>query len=100
MYGLDKVPKAETPLRPVLSLQGSSYGNLNKTLAKFIDKIDGANIETNIKDSRETIENISLDPDEIIKSFDVKKLYTNVYLKNAIEIALQKLYSQEPPPEF
>ena len=86
------------PVRPVLSLPGSSYENLNKMLAKLLDNIDGANLETNTKEARETIENIALDPDEIIKSFDVKSLYTNVPLKEAIEIALQKLYNQESPP--
>ena len=30
----------------------------------------------------------------------MKSLYTNVPLKEAIEIALQKLYSQESPPEI
>ena len=76
-YGLAKVHKAETPLRPVLSLPGSSYENLNKTLAKFFD-FDGANIETNTKDARATIEKIAQDPDETIKSLDMKTLYTNV----------------------
>ena len=100
LYGLAKVHKDETPLRPVLSLPGSSYENLNKMLAKFFDNIDGANIETNTKEAREKIENIALDPDETIISLDVKSLYTNVPLKEAIEIALQKLYSQESPPEI
>ena len=45
LHGLAKVRKDETPLRPVLSLPGSSYENLNKMLAKCFDKIDGANIE-------------------------------------------------------
>ena len=100
LYGLAKVHKAETPVRPVLSLPGSSYENLNKMLAKFYDNIDGANIETNTKDVRKTIENVALDPDGTIISLDVKSLYTNVPLKEAIEIALQKLYSQESPPEI
>ena len=69
-------------------------------LAKFFDNIDGANIETNSKDDREAIENIALDPDETIISLDVISLYINVHLKEAIEIALQKLYSQEYPPEI
>ena len=69
-------------------------------LAKFFDNIDGANIETNTNEARETIENIDLDPDETIISLDVKSLYTNVPLKEAIEIALQKLYSHESPPEI
>ena len=36
LYGLAKVHKAETPLRPVLSLPGRSYENVNKMLAKFL----------------------------------------------------------------
>ena len=100
LYGLAKVNKAETLLRPVLSVPGSSYENLNEMLAKFFDNIDGANIETNTKQARETIENIALDPDETIISLDVKRLYNNVALKEAIEIALLKLYSQESPPEI
>ena len=100
LYGLAKVNKAETLLRPVLSVPGSSYENLHEMLAKFFDNIDGANIETNTKQARETIENIALDPDETIISLDVKRLYNNVPLKEAIEIALLKLYSQESPPEI
>ena len=69
-------------------------------LANFFDKIDRADIETNTKDTRETNKNIALDPDETIISLDEKSLYTNVPLKEAIEIALQKLYSQESPPEI
>ena len=99
MYSLAKIHKAETPLRSVLSLPGSSHENLNKKLAKFFDNIDGLNIETNTKDARETIENIALDPDEAVISLDVRSLYTNVPLKEAIEIALQKLYSQGSPTE-
>ena len=100
LYDLAKVHKTETPLRPVQSLPGNSYENLNKMLAKFFDNTIGAKIETNIKDARETIENIALDPDVTIISLDVKSLYTNVPLKETIEIALQKLYSQESPPEI
>ena len=79
---------------------GSSYENLNKMLAKFFDNTDGANIETNTKDARETIENIALDLDEIIISLDVKSFYTNIPLNKESEIAFQKLYSQESPPEI
>ena len=41
LYGLAKVHKQGTPLRTVLSLPGSSYDNLNKTLAKYFDEIEG-----------------------------------------------------------
>ena len=61
----------------------------------FFDNIDGANIETITKDAREKLGNIALDPNETMISLDVKNLYNNVPLKEAIEVALQKLYSQE-----
>ena len=46
LYWFAKVHKENIPLRPVLSLPGSSYYNLNKVLAKFFGKIEGANIKT------------------------------------------------------
>ena len=99
LYGLAKVHKQGTPLRPVLSLPGSSYDNLNKTLAKYSDEIEVANIETNTQMAREILEKTELDSDESIISLDVKSLYTNVPLKEAIEIALRRLYEQVNPPE-
>ena len=44
--------------------------------------IDGATIETNAKDARESNENISLNPDETIVSLDVKGLYRFILLWN------------------
>ena len=81
LYGLAKVRKQGTPLRPVLSSPGSSFDNLNKTLAKYFDEIEGANTETNTQMAREILEKIELDSDESIISLDVKNLYTNVPLK-------------------
>ena len=72
LYGLAKIHKQGTPLRPVLSLPGSSYDNLNKTLAKYFDEIQGANIETNTIMAREILENTELVSDESIISLDVK----------------------------
>ena len=68
LYGLEKVHKLGTPLRPVLSLPGSSYDNLNKLLAKYFDEIEGANIETNTQMAREILEKTELDSDESIIS--------------------------------
>ena len=59
--------------------------------------IYGANIETNTKDARETIENLALDQNETIISLHVESFYPNVPLKEAIAVVLQKLYSQESP---
>ena len=96
--GLAKVHKQGTPLRPVF-LPGSSYDNLNKTLAKYFYEIEEANIETNTQMAREILEKTELDSDERIISLDVKSLYTNVPLNEAVEIALRRLYEQVNSPE-
>ena len=55
-----------TPLRPAFSLPGSSYDNINKTLAKYFDEIEGANIETNTQMAREILEKVEFVSDESI----------------------------------
>ena len=98
LYGIAKVHKAETPLPPVLSLPGRSYENHNKMLATFFDNINGANIETNTKDARETIENIALD--ETIISLDVNSLYTNVPLKRQLKLLYRSCTARNLLPKF
>ena len=66
LYGLAKVHKEGTPHRAVLSLRGSSYDNLNKTMAKYFDEIEGANIEKNNQMARKILEKTELDSDESI----------------------------------
>ena len=74
LYGLAKVNKQGIPPRPVLSLPGRSYDNLNKTLAKYFDEIVGANIEKNTQMSREILEKTELESDGSIISFVVESL--------------------------
>ena len=100
LYGLAKVHKGKTPLRRALSLPGSSYYKLNKVLATIFEKIEGANIETNLLDAREILESTNLEPNENLISVDVKSLYTNVPLNEAIDIALRKLYEQDESPSI
>ena len=99
LYGLAKLHKQGTPIRPVLSLTDSSIDNLNRTLAKYFDEIEGANIEKNTHMARVVSEKNELESDESLISLDVKSLYTNVPLKEAIERALRRLYLQVNPPE-
>ena len=81
-------------------MSGSSSYNLNKVLAKFFEKIEGTKIETNSLYPRGILESINLEPNENLISLDVKSLYTNVPLKEAIDIALRKLYEQDEPPSI
>ena len=73
---------------------------MNKVLAKFFRKLEGANIKTNSLDARKILESTNLEPNENLISLDVKSLYTNVPLKEAIDIALRKLYEQDEPPSI
>ena len=100
LYGLAKVHKIGTPLRPVLPIPGSSYENLNNFLSPFFGKLPGANIETNSKDARSALEATKLDADELVVSLDIKSLYTNVLVEEAIEIALKELYSSDEVSEI
>ena len=45
-------------------------------------------------------EKTELDSDDSIISLDVKSLYTNVPLREAVEIALRRLYEQVNPSEL
>ena len=66
----------------------------------FSEKLPGANIETNSKGARSALEATKLDEDELVVSLDVKSLYTNVPVEEAIEIALKELYSSDEVPEI
>ena len=65
LYGLAKVHKENTPLRPVLSLPGSMYQKLNKELARLFQNVPGANIETTTPAIRENVTSTDLDDDEV-----------------------------------
>ena len=57
LYGLAKVHKKDSHLRPVLSIPGSSYEN--RFLTPFFQRLPGANIETNTQDARKALESHS-----------------------------------------
>ena len=100
LYGLAKLHKKDIPLRHVLSLPRSSSQNVNKKIGRIFDKIEGANIERDMQEAREIIEKVKLDSDGNTILLNVKSLYTDVPLNDAIGIALRKLYEQEKPPEI
>ena len=98
LYDLAKVHKNGIPLRPVLSIPGSSYCSLNKFLTPLFDKVPGANIETSTLDARRNLESVILGFDENIVSLDAKSLYTNVLVIEAIKMALRSLFSSDDDP--
>ena len=97
LYGLAKVHKANTPLRPVLSMPGSAYYGIAKQVAEWLAVIPEAQINSSSKKISDQIKNLELNDDEEMVSFDVSALYTNVPVKEAIEMAADRLYAGDLP---
>ena len=92
-YGLPKVHKANTPLRPIVSSIGSvSYG-VAKELARIIKPLVGST-EHHVNNSKEFIEEIKkikLEEGECITSYDVSALFTSIPIPSALDIINTKL---------
>ena len=73
----------------VLSIPGSIYHNTNKCLTLPFQNLPGGNVETTVIDARTELEQIVLNENEQIISLDVKILYTNVPVSEAIKIVLR-----------
>ncbi|CAF0974462.1 unnamed protein product [Didymodactylos carnosus] len=96
LYGLPKIHKENTPIRPILSsVKTFNYG-LAKMLAKNLQHL--ATSQATIKDTFHFIDICKqFDSDDYenhkMISFDVSSLFTKVPLNKTIEIILDELYS-------
>ena len=100
IYGLAKVHKTGTPVRPVLSMPGSPYYKVAKQVADWLAMIPEAQINCSSKSIVDQLQSLQLDEEEVMISFDVSSLYTNVPVKEAIAQAAERLYEgdlQQPP---
>jgi hypothetical protein len=96
LYGLPKIHKEECPLRPIVSTMGSPTYNLAKYLAKHLQTYVG-HTDSFVKNSLhfvESIRNVRLDTTDILVSFDVVSLFTNVPVEDSVEIIKQNLITQ------
>ncbi len=81
LYGLPKIHKLGIPLRPiVVSCIGSPSYNLSKFISKMISPLFGKT-QSHINNSThfmQTVNSVCLISDEMMVSFDVSSLFTNV----------------------
>ena len=100
LYGLAKVHKAAVPLRPVLSMPGSPYHNIAEKVTKWLSVIPESKSQCSSKKVSEEVKELRLEEGEVLVSFDVVSLYTNVPVNEAIMEAADRLYSGdfETPP--
>ena len=88
LYGLPKIHKPEVPLRPSVSCIGSPIYQLAKHVTSLITPLTGRT-SSFVKNSRhfaEMMRKVKLSEDESMVSFDVKSLFTNVPVDEALEV--------------
>ena len=92
MYGLAKVHKKNTPVRPVLSMPGSAYYKVALYVAKCFSIVPACKINASTKMISDRLKEVVLEKDEEVISFDVVSLYTNVPVLEAITVCTDMLY--------
>ncbi|UYV76593.1 hypothetical protein LAZ67_14001351 [Cordylochernes scorpioides] len=97
LYGLPKIHKANTPLRPIISYSGSPLYPIAKYLSSIISPFQKKLPYTvpNPVAAIETINNIPIPHDSYMVSFDIESLYTSIPHDEAI-LALQEFLHNHP----
>ena len=87
-YGLPKIHKPDTPLRPIVSSCGSVTYGVAKELAKILKPLVGKSPHhiTSTQDFVEQAKHIKLEPGECLSSYDVSALFTSVPIDPALNI--------------
>ena len=92
IYGLPKIHKPDTPLRPIVSFYTSPTYGLSKHLVGILSPLVGKTSSA-VRNSREFIsfcQSVSL-RDEVLISFDVISLFTKIPIDLALEVARERL---------
>ena len=95
-YGLPKVHKQGTPLRPIVSSIGAVTYQTSKELSRILKPLVGKSthhIHYN-QDFLEHLKDIRLASDEVMMSYDVKALFTSVPIKPALDV-IEKLLKED-----
>ena len=87
-YGLSKIHKPDTPLRPIVSSCGSVTYGVAKDLAKILKPLVGKSPHhiTSTQDFVEQVKHITLAQGECLSSYDVPALFTSVPVDAALNI--------------
>ncbi|XP_057308994.1 uncharacterized protein LOC130647229 [Hydractinia symbiolongicarpus] len=85
-YGLPKIHKQGNPIRPIVSCTGTPLYNLSKFVASILSKFTASDHSKNSKEFSEYTREIKIADDECMISFDVTPLYTNVPIKDTLNI--------------
>ena len=96
-YGLSKVYKKDTPLRPIVSSVNTITYNSAKLLAEILSPLVG-NTDHHIINSKhfsDKVRNERVENDEELRSYDVSALFTSVPIDRALVIIRERLESDK-----
>ena len=87
-YGQPKIHKPGVPIRPIVSYSGSPLYNLNKYIANILKAYvqDENNNAKNSTPFSNYIRNVLIEDDEIMVSFAITSLYTNISIIDTFNI--------------
>ena len=96
-YGLPKIHKPSCPLRPIVSSVGSVTYNLSKHLNDILSPMVGKSEHhiLNTEKFVDKLKTLSLEPDEVMISFDVSALFTSVPVNEACQIIHDRLQEDQ-----
>ena len=85
-YGPPKIHKPAVPIRPIVSYTNSPLYQLSRYIADILRPYTKLNQQhcKNSNDFSQFIRQQTIDPDEIMVSFDVESLYTNIPITDAL----------------
>ena len=95
MYGLPKIHKKDTPIRPILSAINTPGYNLAQYLVPVIAPLTTS--EFTVRDTFTFVEEITKidSKNTFMASFDVKSLFTNIPLEETISIIINELFQNK-----
>ena len=74
---------------------GSPYYKTTQTVTKWLSVVPGSKNQCTSKKVADQLEDITLDGDEVLVSFDVVSLYINVPVEEAFQESADRLYRGE-----
>ena len=79
-YGLIKTHKLRNPIRPIISFIGTPTYQIAKMLSKILTPFTNLSDEKikNSKTAKDKLQDIEIEDNEVLVSYDVKSLFTSV----------------------